>query len=71
MAEVRTPKVDSPENSTVTPEMLPNPKGNVKAKECVSLLFLHICLPHTLNNNATQCYAFKGGSKESSSSILR
>lgn len=38
-AEVRTPKTDSPQSSTVTPELLPNPKGNMEAKECPFLLF--------------------------------
>lgn len=38
-AEVRTPKTDSPKSSTVTPELLPNPKGNTEAKKCPFLLF--------------------------------
>lgn len=66
--EVRTPKTDSPKSSTVTPELLPNPKGNMEAKECPFLLFASTF--HTFNGNATQGCAFKGGSKENSNSIL-
>lgn len=41
MAERKTPKIDSPKSSTVTPEMFSNPKANpnpnMEAKECAFL----------------------------------